>query len=165
MASMNLYQEKLEQWAKVTMDTLYDEKQEQKQKQMEKQYKVVKLNELASSLKLPPNSGMKSNEYLELLISEIERRGYRFVQFLQLVDVLYVIIDVAGLVTHVTLPPEKFRPEEEIAAHYNPSKKERGKKAEPPMEKKEKFEEALEAVKSRDHLDKNMSGVKLPWKK
>jgi len=153
----------LDQWAENTA-IIY--KKQKNKEEMERQYKVMKLNELASSLKLPSSKGQKTIDYLEFVISEIEKRGYRFVQFLQLVDVLYVIIDVAGYIQYVNLPEEKFRPEEEIRDHYNPpAAKFSRKKEEIPVPQNEKFEEALDAVKSRDHLNKNMSGAKLPWKK
>jgi hypothetical protein len=170
MASMSTYHERSD----IRVSPFYPEtpetyeKQRQKQIKMEREYKVVKLNELAVSMKLPSNKGHKTNEYLEIVIEAIESKGYRFVQFLQLIDVLYVIIDTAGYksVNHVIQPLEKFRPEEEIHDHYFPPTKKTSKKSEEPeSEVTVKFEEALDAVKSRDHLNKNMSGAKLPWKK
>lgn len=162
MSATNPYREKLEQWAKITFDTSEKEKKKQKQKQMERQYKVMKLNELAAHLNLPSSKGHKTTDYLEFVINEIEKTGYIFVQFLQLIDVLYVIIDTSGKVRQVNLPMEKFRPTEEINDHYNPPQP---AKKETVAEPHENFEKAIEAVKSRDHLDKNMRGAKLPWKK
>lgn len=162
MATMDPWQEKLEQWAKVSLDGVFVEKKKQKEKKMERGYKVIKLNELAAHLGLPSSKGYKTTDYLELVINEIEKTGYIFIQFLQLIDVLYVIIDTSGKVRQVNLPMEKFRPTEEINDHYNPPQP---AKKETVAEPHENFEKAIEAVKSRDHLDKNMRGAKLPWKK
>jgi hypothetical protein len=137
-------------------------------------YTVLKLADLAKEIGLPPSKGMKTKDYLELVIDKVEKKGLRFVQFLQLVDVLYVITQkvVRGgtPIQHVTLPPEKFRPEEEIKEHYNVShyaepllnqqvreSTERSPVIEPSPE--------MEELQKRDHLDKNLVKKDLPWKK
>ncbi len=140
--------------------------------QMERGYKVLKLSELAKNLGLPSSKGYKTKDYLSLVIEKIEDNGYRFVQFLQLVDILYVITQQvpASTVSHVTLPPEEFRPEQEIAQHYgygdevldsqlreSTQVQEREPVTEEPPE--------LAAVKKRDHLKKSMQKKPLPWEK
>ena len=150
---------------------------------MERGYKVVKLNELAKELNLPSSKGVKTRDYLELVINAVEERGLRFVQFLQLVDVLYVIIQkVDQPIRHVTQPAEKFRPEEEIRRHYHPEENRVGYEDDvlnervkesfaenvPPVQEREEVTEAppeLEEMKKRDHLKKEMDKPKLPWQK
>lgn len=149
---------------------------------MERGYKVLKLNELAKELNLPSSKGIKTKEYLELVINTIEERGLRFVQFLQLVDVLYVIIQKVEIpIRHVSQPAEKFRPEEEIERHYNYKENKSGYEdevlnqrvreshEENKAQKRDDIIEAppeLEEVKKRDHLQKEMNKVqKLPWQK
>ena len=143
---------------------------------MERGYKVLKLQDLASQLKLPSSKGMKTKDYLALVINAVEDTGLRFVQFLQLVDVLYIIVQKVEhkqqKVQHVTLPPEKFRPEEEISRHYGygdpvmDSQLEESTGIE--VQEREPVTEEppeLEEVKKRDHLEKNLEKKPLPWKK
>lgn len=144
-------------------------------KQMERGYKVLKLNELAKELGLPSSRGTKTKDYLRMVIDAIEDYGLRFVQFLQLVDVLYVIVQKVEHgqqpIRHVTLPPEEFRPEEEIAQHYEAKDpmvdQQISESVAPPEEREPVTEEPpeLEQVKKRDHLKKTMTKEKLPWQK
>jgi len=140
--------------------------------QMERGYKVVKLSELAKNLGLPSSKGYKTKDYLQLVIEKIEENGYRFVQFLQLVDVLYVITQQvpASTVSHVTLPPEEFRPEQEIAQHYGYGDEvldSQLKESTKVQEREPVTEEPpeLAGVKKRDHLKKSMKKKPLPWEK
>ena len=146
---------------------------------MRRGYKVVKLNELAKELQLPSSKGTKTKDYLELVINEVENKGYRFVQFLQLVDVLYVIVQkVPAKIRNQTLPPQEFRPEEEIRRHYEQDPDPTGygdpvldqqlsESVAPPEERDPVTEEPEEMadIKSRDHLKKEMDKPKLPWQK
>jgi len=132
-------------------------------------YTVLKLADLAKEIGLPPSKGMKTKDYLELVIDQVEKKGLRFVQFLQLVDILYVITQKVPRretpIKHVTLPPEAFRPEEEIRAHY----------AEPLLNQQVRESTERESVteappemaelQKRDHLKKNLEKKDLPWKK
>ena len=144
---------------------------------MKKGFTVLKLSELATELGLPSSKGHKTKDYLELVISQIEGGGFRFVQFLQLVDVLYVIIEKVehsqSGVKHVYLPPDEFNPDQEIRNHYSP----------PPIssasptpnapvvkevQEREMVTEApaeLEELKDRSHLKKSMKKNPLPWEK
>jgi len=141
-------------------------KQSLNKNKMKRTYKVLKLNELADQLGLPSSKGIKTKDYLEMAIGEIEDRGYGFVQFLQIIDALFVIID-----TSVSAPkeifsgPDKFEPEVEIQNHYNHTKT--VLPVSPPIEKMEKVEKdaSLENIKKRDHLEKNLKTANLPWKK
>jgi hypothetical protein len=141
---------------------------------MKKGFTVLKLADLARELNLPSSKGQKTKDYLELVINQIEGTGLRFVQFLQLVDVLYVIIENAERkqtsIQHVYLPADEFNPEQEIRNHYTP----------PPavtpastpvvqeVQEREMVTEAppeLEELKNRDHLKKSMKKNPLPWEK
>jgi hypothetical protein len=130
---------------------------------MKNEYRVLRLSELVSQLRLPSSKGLRTHQYLERVIGEIENNRLKFIQFLQLIDVLYVIIQVPD----TSVPADKFRPEEEIRNHYNPPSSKQNTSGPDAIEtdSAEKFEEAIVAVKSRDHLTKNMSGARLPWKK
>jgi hypothetical protein len=135
---------------------------------MKNNYKVLKLNELADQLGLPSSKGYKTKDYLELVIGEIEDRGYRFVQFFQLIDVLYVIINTG--VPKETPYVEEFNPTAEIRNHYRPvqlidEKPQTKRKVEKEAETANVAEEALDNIKKRDHLDKNLKAAALPWKK
>jgi len=166
MASMNtFYQENLGVLAQDIANDLY-EKHKNNQK-MKNGYKVIKLNELGPQLGLPSSKGYKTSDYLELVIQRIEESGYAFIQFLQLIDVLYVIINTAGKTNYEALPPEEFNPEKEIRDHYSPksSGKPSKKQKEETVEVHEEFQKAMEVVKDRETLEKNMHGGKLPWKK
>lgn len=142
-------------------------------KQMKKGYIVLKLAELAKQLSLPSSKGKKTKDYLELVIEEVENKGYRFVQFLQLVDVLYVIVQKVPVqkLNQQTLPPEKFQPEEEIERHYgykDPVLNQQLQESIAPPEEREKVTEEppeLAEVKKRDHLKKSMKKNPLPWEK
>jgi len=162
MASMDLYLDRLEVFANTAKELHEKHKNNQR---MKNEYKVLKLNELGPQLGLPSSKGYKTSDYLELVIQKIEASGYAFVQFLQLIDVLYVIINTAGKLNYVNLPPEEFNPEKEIRDHYNPKPSSGKKKKEEPVEVHEEFQKAMEVVKDRETLQKNMHGVKLPWKK
>jgi len=141
---------------------------------MKKGFTVLKLADLARELNLPSSKGHKTKDYLELAINQIEKTGLRFVQFLQLVDVLYVIVENAERkqtpIQHVYLPPDEFNPDQEIRNHYTP----------PPavtpvstpvvqeVQEREMVTEAppeLEELKNRDHLKKSMKKNPLPWEK
>lgn len=148
------------------------------QNTMKKGYTVSKLADLAREFNFPSSKGYKTKDYLELVIKEVENKGFRFIQFLQLVDVLYIIIENPEEtkkipVNYVTLPPDKFRAEEEIEAHYvnhpdliiNQQIKESNAT---PVRERESVTEAppeLEQVKSRTHLKRAMKKNPLPWEK
>ena len=139
------------------------------QSKMKKGFTVLKLADLARELGLPSSKGHKTKDYLELVINQIEGMGFRFVQFLQLVDVLYVIIENAERkqtpVQHVYLPPDQFNPDQEIQNHYAPPV------ATPVVQEvqdREMVTEAppeLEELKNREHLKKSMKKNPLPWEK
>ncbi len=139
------------------------------EKTMKKGFTVLKLSELATQLRLPSSKGHKTKVYLELVINQIEGKGLRFVQFLQLVDVLYVIVEKVESqqsgIPHVYQPADKFRPDEEIQVHYavhdTPPTP-----AVPVVQERELVTEAppeLENIKKRDHLKKSMKKNPLPW--
>jgi len=147
------------------------------QNEMKKGFTVLKLSELATELGLPSSKGHKTKDYLELVINQIEGAGFRFVQFLQLVDVLYVIIEKVehkqSGIKHVYLPPDGFDPDQEIRNHYNipdapsapPSQKAPIVKE---VQEREMVTEAppeLEEIKNREHLKKSMKKNPLPWEK
>jgi len=140
------------------------------QNKMKKGFTVLKLADLARELGLPSSKGHKTKDYLELVINQIEGAGFRFVQFLQLVDVLYVIIDNVERkqtsVQHVYLPPDQNNPAQEIKNHYDPPP------VATPVVKKVQEREAvteappeLEEIKNRKHLEKSMKKNPLPWEK
>lgn len=148
------------------------------QNKMKKGYTVLKLADLAAELGLPSSKGYKTKDFLELVINEIEKKDLRFVQFLQLVDVLYVIIEKVERketpVQHVVQPAEKFRAAEEIEAHYanhpDPviNQQIRESTNMNPVKERESVTEAppeLERVKSRSHLKQAMKKNPLPWEK
>jgi hypothetical protein len=135
-------------------------------------YSVLKLADLAKEIGLPSSKGFKTKDYLELVIRQIEEKGLRFVQFLQLVDVLYVITERRGsfsnrgpVLNTVHLPSDPFRADEEIRAHY----------AEPILNQQVRESTERPAVlesppemaelQKRDHLNKNLVKKDLPWKK
>lgn len=137
------------------------------QNKMKRGYSVLKLSELASQLSLPSSKGYKTKDYLEHVIGQIEENGYKFIQFLQLVDVLYVIVQKMP-----SNQPDQLRPEEEIKAHYSPPSPGNAKNIRKPTEKVEPVQERetvteappeLENVKKRDHLKKSMKKNPLPW--
>ena len=136
---------------------------------MKRGYSVLKLSELASQLSLPSSKGYKTKDYLEHVIGQIEDNGYKFVQFLQLVGVLYVIVQKM-----LTNQPNQLRSAEEIEAHYSPPPKGNAKNVRKlkekvePVQERETVTEAppeLENVKKRDHLKKTMKKNPLPWEK
>ena len=147
------------------------------QDKMKKGYTVLKLADIASELGLPSSKGYKTKDFLELVINEIEKKDLRFVQFLQLVDVLYIIIEKVERketpIKHVTLPPDKFRAKEEIEAHYaghpDPIINQQIQESNAtPVRERESVTAAppeLEEVKSRNHLKKAMKKNPLPWEK
>lgn len=136
-------------------------------------FTVSKLSDLAKDLKLPSSKGHKTKDYLELVINQVEASGYRFVQFLQLVDVLYVItekVKVKQTPFQQHKPPERFRPDEEIRDHYNhpdPVINQQVKESTTPeVQRRSNVTDSspeLEKVKSRKHLEKSMKKNPLPW--
>jgi hypothetical protein len=148
------------------------------QNNMKKGYIVSKLADVAREFNFPSSKGYKTSDYLELVIKEVENKGFRFIQFLQLVDVLYIIIENPEEtkkipVNHVTLPADEFRAEEEIESHYanhpDPVINQQIKESNAtPVRERESVTEAppeLEQVKSRTHLKRAMKKNPLPWEK
>ena len=141
---------------------------------MKRGYDVLKLAELATQLKLPSSKGYKTRDYLGLVINKIEDSGYNFIQFLQLVDVLYVIIQEKEKVKgNITV-------DEEIQSHYEPYEKTSNLKRKDPIiehQMKESVREVaerepvtetppeMEILQQRDHLKKSMKKNPLPWEK
>lgn len=144
-------------------------------------YTVLKLSDLVNQFGLPSSKGHKTKDYLELVIKEIEDRDFRFVQFLQLVDILYVIVQAVShaqkTMNHVNIPPDKFRPEEEIHEHYavratpphpDPVLNQQINESTHTVPDREPVTEApeeLAELKNRDHLKKSMKKNPLPWDK
>ncbi len=144
-------------------------------------YTVLKLADLVNQMGLPSSKGYKTKDYLELVIKEIEDRDFRFVQFLQLVDILYVIVQAVNhaskKVNHVNLPPDKFRAQEEIHEHYavrgtpphpDPVINQQINESTHTVPERESVTEApeeLAELKSREHLKKSMKKNPLPWEK
>ena len=82
-------------------------------------YKIMQLKELAIMYGLKPAKEFESSsKYLEYVITEINDRGttYRWVQFLFLVDKLFVILEVIGPIS--VLPTVKPFTVEPFAAEF-----------------------------------------------
>ena len=133
---------------------------------MDRGYKVLKLNDLVKQLGLPSSKSYKTTDYLELVINSIEKTGLRFVQFLQLVDVLYVVVQKVGVTSNESYSTRMERTEvkrvKEIPKEYQTNSSNITKKESSVSEKME-YPEELKEVKQRDTLDKSMSKNKLPW--
>jgi len=144
---------------------------------MKRGYNVLKLSELATQLKLPSSKGYKTRDYLGLVIDKIEDSGYNFIQFLQLVDVLYVIIQKRPA------KPDPITRNEEVKDHYDsPYEKE---PVQEPVRRDELIETQtaesvrevaerepvtetppeMEKLQKRDTLKKSMNKKPLPWEK
>ena len=143
--------------------------EQQKYKNMEKTsnptYKIFNIKDLLAELNFEGRAkGSKTEVYLEGVIKRInETSNYRWVQFFQLVDVFFIIVEVK--------PKEESKPKpvkrdtfEEIKQHYNPEQPQFNK----PVEKKEPEPEpaAIEYhPRKEDYVKKNMNKPELPWAK
>jgi len=131
---------------------------------MDKGYRILKLKDLVKQLRLPSSKSFKTTEYLTYVIEAIEDAGFRFVQVLQLVDVLYVIV-------------QKVPQEEYIPVKYTSQTKKTPTRAKVEPEIREEFK--IEAPKTKSvpekkeisieieqvDLKKSMDKPKLPWQK
>lgn len=97
-------------------------------------YKIFNVKDLLSEIQYEGvRKGTKTELYLEDVIKSIDRtKKYRWVQFFQLVDVFYVVVE--------TLPTQKRNTTEEIRDHYSYKEPVSSKKPEPVMEEQEKQE-------------------------
>jgi hypothetical protein len=140
-----------------------------------KNHKVIKLSDLANKLGIRRAGGISNEKYLEYIIEEIQKNGLVFVQFFQLMDLVYVILlpgdEIQSVndklsekdVQFVNLPADPFRPDEEIRNHYNPPAS--SAKTPDPQPVFAAEENPIENIKKRDHLDKNLKASPFPWKK
>lgn len=79
----------------------------------------MKMADAVKFLGLPSSKGYGTPEYLGMIIDKVEQLDYRFIQFLQLVDILYVIFDRrTQQIKQVQLRTQGFSPKEEIDRHY-----------------------------------------------
>lgn len=127
---------------------------------MKRGYIVTKLSELAKELNLPSSKGYSAAEYLEFVIEQVELKGLLFVQFFQLVDVLYIIVKKKEAVAS---RPEDNRGHEKTLTSEAP----RGK-TDISIEKSDKPEiqnSDTELFKHQETLKKSMDKPSLPWQK
>ena len=108
-------------------------------------YKVFNLKDLLSQIQYTGvRKGTKTEAYLEDVINFINlTRKYKWVQFFQLIDVFYVVVEL--------LPSQESTFDQEIKNHYNPGNTD--KKAELPIAEKQVSEQVV--IKKGD----------FPWKK
>lgn len=97
-------------------------------------YKIFNVKDLLSEIQYEGvRKGTKTESYLEDVIKSIDRtKKYRWVQFFQLVDVFYVVVE--------TLPTQTRNTMEEIQDHYSYKEPARSKKTESAMEEPGKQE-------------------------
>jgi hypothetical protein len=137
--SYNDYQELLKK--------TYESKQ---QIQMDMKYKIFNVKDLLAEIQYEGvRKGTKTEAYLEDVIASINRTGkYRWVQFFQLVDVFYVVVELSsGSKTKTTT--------EEIQDHYADVQSQFQNKPETKTEKVEKVEKAAPVSLK----------TAMPWKK
>jgi hypothetical protein len=138
------------------------------QKEMEKTtnpvYKVFNIKDLLAELQFEGRGkGSKTETYLEGVITKINSTGkYRWVQFFQLVDVFFVVVEVGKYSI-------QRNTEEEIEAHYHPESAPVIPVANP-AESKKAFEntkeKTAEVIKEKEnYAQKTLSKPNLPWKK
>ena len=145
----------------------YTDSQIQIQKTMTKAinpvYKVFNIKDLLAELQFEGRGkGTKTETYLEGVITKINGSGkYRWVQFFQLVDVFFVVVEVGGY-------PVQRNTMEEIEGHYHP---------EPTpivsvnlAEAKKTFDDTKEKIaevikEAGNYAEKTLTKANLPWKK
>jgi hypothetical protein len=140
---------------------------------MNRGYTVLKLRDLVKKLGLPGSKDFKTTEYLELVINSIEERGLRFIQFLQLVDVLYVIVQREDQSSRPSRSSNTSRPEptmsRPVKTEVSSRKTDFGEvitaKTERQVSEKMDYPEELKEVKQGDTLKKELNKNPLPWQK
>ena len=111
-------------------------------------YKIFNVKDLLSEIQYEGvRKGTKTELYLEDVIKSIDRtKKYRWIQFFQLVDVFYVVVE--------TLPSQTRNTMEEIQDHYSYKEPVSSKKTEPVVVEHEREEMPKSAP----------SKITFPWK-
>jgi uncharacterized protein YydD (DUF2326 family) len=136
------------------------------QKRMETlDYKIFNIKDLLAELNFEGrNKGSKTEAYLESVIAKINDSGkYRWIQFFQLVDVFFIVVEVVKV---PTIKQMKLDTAGEIKQHYNPAPAPKLGKTPEETEKnfrKVQEESAPVIVKKDDYVKKNMVKPELPW--
>ena len=133
-------------------------------------YKIFNIKDLLAELNFEGRGkGSKTETYLEGVITKInDSKKYRWVQFFQLVDVFFIVVEI---VPEPASKPVKRDTFEEIKQHYNPAPAPKlGKTSEETEENFRKIREAKEvkqeeSVQKEDYVKKNMNKNPLPWAK